>query len=293
MKYLLISLMLVLSVSARASTEELKKECLMCWLAEIGYWEEMRRLIDKEGGDPDAADEQGKTAIMYAATEGYGNAVKLLLSYCADVDAIDIDGKNVLIYAAGHGHAKIVERLIKHGVELNKIDSRGFTALIGSAFHNHGEITHLLLTNGADPDIKDKRGKIAWDYAQYNYDASEAFENWFAQQENDAQLDADIETINNDLEANAAATNNADAESTDLGADVAALDNELGAATLDAAATLDNDLEAEAVALGNDLEAEAEAINKELDAEAVLAGATDKTPKQICDLKRSGALIVE
>ena len=71
------------------------------------------------------------TALLYAAQEGYGAAVVLLLKAGASVDWQDSTDVTALSLASMYGHAMVVEALLARGANTNLQDSNGWTALVG------------------------------------------------------------------------------------------------------------------------------------------------------------------
>ena len=82
------------------------------------------------------------------------------------VKAKDNDGKTALMYAAEKGQKETVELLLAKGADINAKDKYGKTALMYAARKGYKEIVELLLAKGADINAKDKYGKTALDYAK-------------------------------------------------------------------------------------------------------------------------------
>ena len=61
----------------------------MCNLGAIGAVDEMRRLLEVEGVDPNIQDYDKRTALHLAAVEGQLNMVQLLVEYGADINCKD------------------------------------------------------------------------------------------------------------------------------------------------------------------------------------------------------------
>ncbi|MFH1114641.1 MAG: ankyrin repeat domain-containing protein, partial [Pseudomonadota bacterium] len=102
------------------------------------------------------------TALMYAASSGHVQAVKLLLSKGAEVNAGDVDGRTALIGSARGGHKEVMLMLLQKGANVNSVfhgatfaskvvgrrtDSR--TALNAALEHGYDEIAELLRAYGA------------------------------------------------------------------------------------------------------------------------------------------------
>jgi ankyrin repeat protein len=79
-------------------------------------------LIIKANGNILAADEEGKTAIHYAAKEGHSETVSLLIKAVKErglnlstvLAKRDTKGKSALDYASDYGHEKVKHSLIRH-----------------------------------------------------------------------------------------------------------------------------------------------------------------------------------
>lgn len=70
----------------------------------------------RHGANPDCADGNRKTALMYAAELGYGQMVADLVNAGASINAIDTRTKfSALDYAAYHGHKQSARILLKEG----------------------------------------------------------------------------------------------------------------------------------------------------------------------------------
>ena len=66
------------------------------------------KLLLEKYADPNITDdEEHFTALMYAASEGQLEVVKLLLSNKANPSLKDVDGDDALTFAKNNGHAEI------------------------------------------------------------------------------------------------------------------------------------------------------------------------------------------
>jgi len=84
------------------------------------------------GAEVNAKDEDGWTALMWAARMGSNDIVELLLSKGADVNAKDEDGTTALMYAAAsiyEGRVETVQALLSAGADVNAKGNDGRTAL--------------------------------------------------------------------------------------------------------------------------------------------------------------------
>lgn len=98
----------------------------------------------QQGADPDAADEDGYSALIWAAGAGCNDTVAVLLEAGADPNLTNSDGNTPLIEAVlGDGYGEIEE--------MHEI---------------FAEIAELLLEAGADAEAQDADGKTALDHAR-------------------------------------------------------------------------------------------------------------------------------
>lgn len=88
-----------------------------------------------------------------------------MISSDVNINAKGDNGKTALIFAAENGFHLIVEELIKAKADLNLTDWEGKTALIVSVERNRFEIAKALIKEGADVFKKDNEGFDAYHYA--------------------------------------------------------------------------------------------------------------------------------
>lgn len=114
----------------------------------------------------DAADENGMTALHFAAQNGNTDVVRYLLENGADIKAQDIKLERAAIhFAAENGSLECVKFLAEHGADLLDRDIYGTTALHYAAKKNHLDVIKYLVSKKVDYAAKDARGWTAMHYA--------------------------------------------------------------------------------------------------------------------------------
>jgi ankyrin repeat protein len=119
-------------------------------------------FLELQGGQGlDRRDNQGNTALHWAARGGHAEAAAWLLRSGAGVSIRDEDGMTPLMWVGSCGHLGALQILLQEVGEegLRERDVRGHTALHRAAMMDHEEVVQALLLAGADPTIKDSRGR--------------------------------------------------------------------------------------------------------------------------------------
>lgn len=110
-------------------------------------------------------DEQGKTALHWAAIGGHKSTMSFLLEQGAEVKAKDRSrtksGSTALHFAAQLGHQAVVQLLLDNGARVDaKCKRLQQTALYLAARGNREAVVRLLLENGANPNARSSDGYI-------------------------------------------------------------------------------------------------------------------------------------
>lgn len=127
--------------------------------AEKGNWEIFEGLL--EIADVDAKNEQGQTALHYAAENGHIAMVEALLQH----SRVAVETKNnlqttALHLAAKNGHKDVVTRLLEQCEHVDAQDYAGFTALHYAADSGHLDIVKMLLKKVKDVNITDYTNRL-------------------------------------------------------------------------------------------------------------------------------------
>lgn len=139
-------------------------------------WQEFEESAHEQANDPynlarlnrlgaledvDAVGEQGRTALMGAASMGNVALARRLLDEGADPNAEDPYDWTPLLLAADEGHAEMIRLLASRGADLEAVTETEQTALHLVAWQNHLEAARALLELGVDPSAMDQDGNTA------------------------------------------------------------------------------------------------------------------------------------
>jgi len=102
------------------------------------------------------------TPLALAAENGSGDVVEVLLKSGADVSVADAAGNTPLMLAAGSGQAGAVRQLLAAGADVNATEKvLGQTALMFAAAYNRVDAIKALLAAGADVRLTNKVVNVA------------------------------------------------------------------------------------------------------------------------------------
>ena len=94
-----------------------------------------------------------------SAFNGHLDVTKYLISQGAEVNRGDNDGRTALHFAAQEGHLDVTKYLISQGAEVNKGDNDGWTAFHACCFQDgHLDVTEYLISQGAEVNKGDNDG---------------------------------------------------------------------------------------------------------------------------------------
>jgi len=146
--------------------DDLKKEKqnILCSAAVFGKIQSVKLLLDM-GYDANRIDDLTLAPpLVLAASQGYCDIIKLLLSHQADPNIADCDKVTALHLACKRGDIEIVELLLRHKANPNVENRYAATPLSHALFGSHQnlnheiEITKLLFQYGADVNYQDRHG---------------------------------------------------------------------------------------------------------------------------------------
>lgn len=148
-------------VEGKASLESTDDQggTALIWAAHAGNYEVVSFLV-KAQADVNSANKYNKTPLMYAARGGDPQILGLLLkSGAKGSDA-------ALLMAANEGVTRTVKYLIDAGVKVDCEDCHRATPLIWASQSQHADTVKLLLEGGANVSAQNKYGKSALYYAE-------------------------------------------------------------------------------------------------------------------------------
>ncbi|CAE7205334.1 unnamed protein product [Symbiodinium sp. CCMP2592] len=115
----------------------------------------------RAASDINEQDEEGLTALMWAAGKADVEIVEAILLAGADVNLQAKDGSTALMIAALYGKPETVEAILKHEPDLDLQDKGGWTALMYAARFGKPETVEAILKHKPDLDLQEKTGATA------------------------------------------------------------------------------------------------------------------------------------
>ncbi|XP_076467301.1 uncharacterized protein LOC143298332 isoform X2 [Babylonia areolata] len=122
---------------------------------------ELCRLLINHGCALDTQDSGGYTAVQRACSQGQVEAVEVCVEGGCSINVADQHGNTALHEAAWHGYSQSVQLLLHHHANLFATNKSGFTALHLAAQNGHNESSRVLLYGGIDPDLQNNYGDTA------------------------------------------------------------------------------------------------------------------------------------
>ena len=120
----------------------------------------------RDGADPNAADNQLITLLMYAALTGNLEVGRLLLDTGrCDVGRVNSSGWNALHCAAMEGHVYMIKLLLDAGLDVNSRTFYDDTPLLTAVSRGHLDAVKALIAAGADVGVQNISGATALGHA--------------------------------------------------------------------------------------------------------------------------------
>jgi ankyrin repeat protein len=118
-------------------------------------------LVDwllRKGHSLSECDNDGNTALLFAAWGGHRALIEQLLRWGSKLDEKNYNGHSVFLSAANGGRIEIVEWLLTKGFSLDETNNNGDTALLLAAYGGHIGLVQRLLQLGASLQDKNSCG---------------------------------------------------------------------------------------------------------------------------------------
>ncbi|KAJ5726130.1 uncharacterized protein N7483_007487 [Penicillium malachiteum] len=115
-------------------------------------------------------DQDGQTALFYAAKSGDEKCVQLLLQRGADLHLEDHHGQTPLFVATACERTKIIQLFLEAGAGCDMPNKAGHTPLIHAVNGGHKSSLNTLLGAGVNPDATDEVSRTPLSYATESWD---------------------------------------------------------------------------------------------------------------------------
>lgn len=110
----------------------------------------LKMILSAERTALEAQDGNGRTALIWASSEGHERVVKILLNMGADINAEDHRYRTALKGASMNGHEKVVKLLLIEGADVNGQYDNSGSALTLASEMGHEKVVKMLLDKGAN-----------------------------------------------------------------------------------------------------------------------------------------------
>jgi uncharacterized protein len=187
--------MKILVVAALATIPALAGDAPLAGAIKSGQRAAALEMIAKKAADVNAAEADGTTPLLWAATLNDTELVARLLKAGANPNVRNQLGATPLVEAAFNANTGMIRALLDAGADANAPGADGQTALMVVARTADTGAAKLLLDKGANPNLKEKqRGQTALMWAAANSQSAMMRELLDHSAEVDAKSDPDLMT---------------------------------------------------------------------------------------------------
>jgi ankyrin repeat protein len=159
-------------LKVRGDRDEDTGGCLVM-AAMTGNVKAMEWLIERYGRNlvhTTSGNDRGRTPMFVAAANGHVEAMKLLEKNGANVDAPDNDGQSPIFLAVGAGKTESIDCLVGLRANVNFKDRKGSTPLHYAVLANSVELVDCLMKNRAEIDDRSPMTPMVFAIAQGQVD---------------------------------------------------------------------------------------------------------------------------
>jgi uncharacterized protein len=139
------------------------------------YWDNVARAVAANDAakvrqmladhNPNQVDDEGRTGLLIAATNGNMQIAAILIKAGANIAAKDKLGNTALHLAAERNQVEMAQLLIDVGVAVDADNRMGMTPLMVASSHGNAAIVQALLAKGANLRKTDFTGRDALSWA--------------------------------------------------------------------------------------------------------------------------------
>ncbi|GAB1604693.1 uncharacterized protein LOC115227252, partial [Argonauta hians] len=134
--------------------------------ASKGQFDKVQELLRARA--PFNTDRDGRTALHYAALNGFPDICRCLISHGCDINQQDAIGFTALHRACSQGHTEVCKVLLEEQCARNLQDEHGNTALHEASWNGYSKTIDILVNNNCDVIIQNKSGFTALHLAAQN-----------------------------------------------------------------------------------------------------------------------------
>lgn len=117
-------------------------------------YEQIAKILIDHGAQLNVYNDDGCSALICAAGEGFVEIARILIAGGATIDATQEDSPTALTQAAMFGRVEVAELLINHGADVNTISGAGITVLEVVSNDVEGCVLQCLLEDDAFMPLK-------------------------------------------------------------------------------------------------------------------------------------------
>ncbi|CAN9243504.1 unnamed protein product [Alternaria alternata] len=147
---------ILLDFGANVGSEDDDGLTALHFAASVGS-ETIVRLLVESGGELQAKSTDGFTALHFAAAGGHGALIQYLVGSKVDIEARSHTGLTALHFAAISGSALGVKMLAASGADLNTRDDSGLALLHDAVLRGNKDVVKILLDNKVEARARDVR----------------------------------------------------------------------------------------------------------------------------------------